>query len=324
MPVMKFSLRRRRALTCLVIAVAAFPAVGESTEPAESPPTFKSVMENAGSETEFVDALRAFDQTERVFIQSARQVINQLRASGTDDEIKTAMRRVTERRDRLRAAYEQALQRYPQNALLHTYYGEVLYDFYHEVDGAMREWHLAISFDPDVAPAHNNLGMELCHTGSYATGVHHLDTARELDPKNPAYLFNLVQIYLIHGPQVSQIRGWDKDKVYNEAMKLSRKAVQLRPDSFDYLQDYAVNFFAGENFGVDVNWKRAAAAWEAARAHAPGVDQRFYTWLNEARAWIRHGDNGNAERCLRAALTIKPGNDVVMQLLAKVVDPGPQ
>jgi tetratricopeptide (TPR) repeat protein len=108
-----------------------------------------------------------------------------------------------------------------------------------------------------------------------------------------------------------------KDKLYKEAMKMSKKAADLAPDDFDILQDYAVNFYAAENFGVEVDWSEAAEAWRRTLPHARTEGEKFYVLLNEGRAWIRTAKPQNAVKPLEDALAMDAGSDAAKQLLAK-------
>ena len=120
------------------------------------------------------------------------------------------------------------------------------------------------------------------------------------------FLFNLTQFYLNHAPQIGELRGWKKEKVYKEAMKLSKKAASLSPEDFSLQKDYALNFFTAANFGVEADWKSSAKAWEAAREIADNDTDLFLTWLNEARAWIKAEENERAIPCLKEAITLHP------------------
>ena len=105
--------------------------------------------------------------------------------------------------------------------------------------------------------------------------------------------------------------------MYKEAMKLSKQAAELRPTDYELAQDYAVNFFAAAQLGVEADWAKAAAAWQDARARATQLDQVFYTWLNEARSWLNGSENTKAAACLQEALKIDPNNAIARQLLEK-------
>ncbi|MFA6244537.1 MAG: hypothetical protein WC655_26580, partial [Candidatus Hydrogenedentales bacterium] len=165
---------------------------------------------------------------------------------------------------------------------------------------------------------HNNLGIHYCHNGDYRMGLQYLEKAIDLDSENPDYKYNLAQIYLINWPAVQEVHKWDKKKVYYEAMKLSKKAAELDPEDYELLQDYAVNFFAAENFEVEADWEVAAKAWQQARTKALRNDQVFFTWLNEARVLARKPDFARALTCLDEALKLEPGSDVVKKLRSEV------
>lgn len=215
---------------------------------------------------------------------------------------------------------EASLRAYAEDARVRNFRGNILYDnFGKQVEG-VKEWHTAISLDSDYSHPYNNLGMHYFHVGRYPLGFQNMDRALELEPKNPDFLFNMAQNYLIFGPEVEKHRGWSKKKVYKEAMKLSERAVKQAPDDYQLLEDYAVNFLAAENFGVKADWKDAAKAWQAARAHAPDEVKVFYTWLNEGRAWKRSGKHKEALKCFEEAQKIIPDNEVVKRLIDGLED----
>ena len=210
---------------------------------------------------------------------------------------------------------ESGLRNYAEDARVRNFRGNILYDnFGKQVEG-VKEWHTAISLDSKYSHPYNNLGMHYFHVGRYPLGFQNMDKALELEPKNPDFLFNMAQNYLIFSPEVEKHRGWPKKKVYKEAMKLSSRAVKEDPEDYQLLEDYAVNYLAAENFGIKADWKDAAKAWQAAREYAPSPVKVFYTWLNEGRMWKRAGRDKDALRCFEEAQKIIPNNEVVQRLI---------
>ncbi len=210
---------------------------------------------------------------------------------------------------------ESGLRNYAEDARVRNFRGNILYDnFGKQVEG-VKEWHTAISLDSNYSQPYNNLGMHYFHVGRYPLGFQNMDRALELEPKNPDFLFNMAQNYLIFSQEVEKQRGWSKKKVYKEAMKLSSRAVKEAPEDYQLLEDYAVNYLAAENFGIKADWKDAAKAWQAAREYAPTPVKVFYTWLNEGRMWKLAGRNKDALRCFEEAQKIIPDNDVVQRLI---------
>ena len=157
--------------------------------------------------------------------------------------------------------------------------------------------------------------MYALHSGMYSSGFESMDIAVRLEPDNPDYLYNMVQAYFAHSLYLMQARKMTREKIFSEAMKMSKKAADILPDDFEVLRDYALNFFLGEEYGVKVNWKDAAKAWQAARTKARTDAERFNTWLNEARVYKNSGDSKKTMECLNAAQAIWPDSPVVQQLI---------
>ena len=223
----------------------------------------------------------------------------------------------------IRMVWEYVLSVHPDNVRAMNYFGEYWYDIGGNGAAAITYWKRALAVDRNMSLAHNNLGLHYFHTGDYRSGLTHLETAVELEPQNPDFLFNLVQSYLIHFPSIVKLKRIDEKKLYREAMKHSQNAARYDPDDFSLAQDYAVNFFAGENFGVDVRWEKAAAAWQVARALAKKKTHEYYTLLNEGRCWLRAKEPEKAlplfesALAMRPALALRPGNDVVERLIIR-------
>lgn len=214
-------------------------------------------------------------------------------------------------------AYEYALDIHPRNARLLNGYGELLYDELGQTGRATRLWRRATRLDPTCAEPFNNLAIHYCHVGKYRAGLSALQKMLHLEPGNPEFLFNAVQLYLSHGPQMASLLGWEPARLYHEAMVLSQRAAASRPCDFEFLKDYALNFFTAENFGVEPDWGQAAQAWQAARHHAPNDDMRFATWLYEARTWLRASERAKAEACLKKGLALRPQSAVARELLKR-------
>lgn len=286
--------------------------------PPELPADLAFLKEVTADEAQLVKAMRDFDVKQTQTASQELDEVGYLKSIEQPEQAQLKMSQAQQRLAHVRTGYEYVLAHYRSNALAHTYYGELLYDYFGAHDGALRAWQLANSLDPKLGRPLNNLGLHYCHIGMYEQGLEALDTALELEPKNPDYLFNVTQIYLVHFPQVQKIRKWDKQKVYCQAMKLSKKAADYAPEDYELLQDYAVNFFAGEEvFDIRPDWKKAAKAWQRARPFARNNDETFYTWLNEGRVWLRDGNKKKAAQCFERGLALKPNSEVAQKLLTQ-------
>ncbi|MCC6698220.1 MAG: tetratricopeptide repeat protein [Candidatus Hydrogenedentes bacterium] len=288
-----------------------------SAQEASFPPELDQLNALAGDETKLVEAVRQFDVLQQGLIEWDREIASEAAKTGDRDEVQRREEAVGARVELLGKAYETLLAHYPRNARALNYYGEYLCDQKGEMAGALSMWKKSIAEDPKLSLPHNNLGIYYTHVGEYSRGLAAYKKAIELEPDNADFKFNLAQVYLINRPQVKEEYKWDDARLYKEAMKLSKEAADLRPTDYELAQDYAVNFFAATQIGVEADWNKAALAWQNARARATQLDQVFYTWLNEARARLFQGENEKAAVCLQEALKMDPNNAVAKQLLEK-------
>ncbi len=307
---------------CCVFMAAVFLLPAFSADETQLPTELSFIQDVIDDEGQAVTAVRKFDRVQQALASWDMDIADELGGKG---DTEAADERVQSSRARIRLidqAYRIILNTYPENSQALTFHGELLYDHLGDPDTAIKNWRLAAAFDRKLSAPHNNLGLHYFHRGDYQLGLRELDRALELDDELADYHFNMAQIYLVHAPQVAKIRSWDQKRVYREAMKHSKKAAELAPKDYDLQQDYAVNFFAAENFDVVADWKEAAEAWATARERARNQTEEFYTWLNEARVWIEQGDAKHAEPCLRAALAIMPESVVALNLLEKLREKG--
>lgn len=320
----------RFPLLIALLTVVAPLARAEEAPPAETPVAItpsnlpEQISELAplyGNETEFVQALRDWGKAQIDAAEAELDEAKELMRARKQDEARAKKDSAVQKTKSVRAAYEFALKKYSANAPLTNTYGELLYDQFGDIPGALRAWNLAISLDAKYAPPYNNLGLDQCHNGEYRLGLDNLQKALDLEPKNPDFMFNIAQIYLVNFPDVEKIKKWKPKKIYEQAMKLSKAATDLAPDDYQLAEDYAVNFFAAENFKVEADWEEAAKAWQRARPLAKREDRVFFTWLNEARAWGRAGKNDLAVPCVQEALKIVPDSAPAKQLLENFSKP---
>ena len=117
--------------------------------------------------------------------------------------------------------------------------------------------------------------------------------------------------------KLEKILKKSRAKLYKDAMEYSKDAAQYAPEDYDILQDYAVNFYAAENFGVEADWEESARAWKVARPFARTQAESFYTVLNEARAWLRADRPAEARPLLLEAQRMRPESNAVQVLLAR-------
>jgi len=317
-------MHRQSIIFLLVLAPLLAFSQEEASEPAVTPPDelapLRDLLDN---EPLVVDALREYDVAQQALFEWDIALARKYSETGQQELAEQKAEQANRRLELVKQAYEIVLRNYPKNPRALNYYGELMYDRYGDHAVGLQNWKMSAQLDEDFAPPRNNLAVYYSHTGNYDLMMKYLDEALELDPDNPDFLFNAAQMYLIHFPQIQRIKGWNKEKIFKKAMAMSRKASELLPNDFELAEDYAVNFWASENFGVEVDWREAAAAWEHARSVAHNTDEVFNTWINEARAWLQVPNWKRARVCVEKALEIRPESAAAQTLMRRIKEQDP-
>ena len=298
------------------VAILAFFLVSPSVL-AQLPSELAHLEEIALDELQVVEAARRFDLQQKSLIEWDGELIAQYGREGRGDLVRTKQDDIYRRVELIGEAWEFIVDRYPNNARALNYQGEYLYDYAGDPLKATRNWTISIQLDNKLGAPHNNLGLHHFHQGDYKVGLNHLERALELDKNNPDYLYNMSQMYLLYFPQIGAILGVSKKKLFGDAMSMAKKATELLPEDHAVLLDYATNFYAAQNFEVEVDWEEAATAWGKVSAVADTHQERFYASLNEGRTWLRAGENEKAVEALNRAGELERDNRVVVQLLGE-------
>ncbi len=300
-------------ITSAIVALAFAARVWSEDLPQE----VKHLESLAGDRAALVDAARRYHLQQQDLIRWDQKMVDTYIREGQGSLVDEKRREMAHRIDVLEKQWNWILDRYPDDARANNYYGELLYDYANSPEAGVKHWLTAVGLDENCGPAHNNLGIHYFHDGNYAQGLKHLQRALELEEDNPDFLYNMAQMYLVHFDQLEKLLETPRAKLYRDAMKMSKKAADLAPDDFDIVQDYAVNFYAAENFGIEADWNEAALAWERAVPCARTESERFYALLNVGRAWMRASQPKNAVKPLEDAIALDQGNDIAKKLLAE-------
>lgn len=128
-------------------------------------------------------------------------------------------------------------------------------------DGALREYRLLTDEYPDFAPALNNSGMILRHSGRYEEAIDYFEEAARVDPTNPIYLKNVFWTNLSNrnDPEAAEAAGqrliamdeqdadswhylgWSQVALrrYEDAERSMARALEIEPGHFFALPNYS-------------------------------------------------------------------------------------
>jgi tetratricopeptide (TPR) repeat protein len=192
--------------------------------------------------------------------------------------------RIEQRFAEVRKAYQAFLQLHPNHVRAHLAYGSFLCETSHEEEG-VAQWETARRLDPKNPAAWNNLANHYGHEGPIEKAFEYYDKAIELDPNEPVYLQNLATTMYLFRKDAMAFYKIDQKHVFDRSLELYRKAVKLDPKNFPLATDYAQTYY-----GIrPLRTTEALAAWNYALKIANDEFEREGVYIHLARVELNSG-----------------------------------
>jgi tetratricopeptide (TPR) repeat protein len=233
----------------------------------------------------------------------------QFKTQGAGVETAALNVRIRKRFEPVKQAYEDFLRLHPEHARARLAYGSFLNDIGEE-DAALGQWEKARESDPQNPASWNNLANYYGHNGPVTNAFKYYARAIELDPKESTYYFNLATTVYLFRHDATNYYKLPLAQVFEKAMHLYRKALELDPDNFVLATDYAQSYYGFDptltgNAEQDhkIKQKRcddALAAWQRAFQLARDDLERQGVLLHYARLQINAGRFAEARTNLNA------------------------
>jgi tetratricopeptide (TPR) repeat protein len=142
----------------------------------------------------------------------------------------------------VRQAYEDFLKRHPNHAPARLAYGSFLNDIKEE-DAARDQYEQARKLDPNNPAAWNNLANYYGHVGPVSNSFVYYARAIELNPTEPIYYHNFgTTVYLFRKDAMEHFKI-NEQQVFDKALALYGRALQLDPQDFLLASDIAQTFY---------------------------------------------------------------------------------
>ena len=203
---------------------------------------------------------------------------NAFTAAGAGESKEALNRRIRERLDVVRKAYEDFLRRYPNSARGHLAYGTYLNDIGEEVAG-LAQCETASQLDPKNPAAWNQIANFCAEHGPLTNAFVDYAKAIALNPAEPVYYRNLATTVYLFRKDAMAFYGLTEPQVFDKSLALYHQAMKLDPQNFLLATDYAESYY-----GIrPLRTNDALAAWTNALQIAHDENERQGVNLHLAR-----------------------------------------
>jgi tetratricopeptide (TPR) repeat protein len=203
--------------------------------------------------------------------------------------------KIRARFDPVKKNYEDFLQRYPNSARGHLAYGSFLNDIGDE-DAAALQNETAAQLDPKNPAAWNNLANYYGEHGPTTNAFVDYAKAIELNSNEPVYYQNFATTVYLFRKDAREFYGINEQQVFDKALALYQKAIQLDPDNFPLATDYAQSYYGIKPLRTN----DALLAWTNALQIAHDDNEREGVYIHLARIKLATGQFAEAHAQLNA------------------------
>ena len=228
---------------------------GASTNAAAMKPAPPSVTgeSNSTAEREYENLLDADDAAQAEADKWIREN-NDFRANGAGVPDADLNRRIQDRFEPVRKAYEDFIRRYPNHVRARIAYGSLLGDLQDET-GAQRQWEKALELDPKNPAVYNNLAGTYSERGPAQKAFDYFSKAIELNPSEGLYYHNFGNSLFVLRKQAMAYYHLTEQQIFAKTLLLYSNAVRLTPDNFPFASDLAQTYYAIQPFQEDAALK---------------------------------------------------------------------
>jgi len=273
----------------VMLLLSRIPLVAQQTGP-------KSVAFVSGStnavEAEF-EKLQALDDAAQAQVE---QGTVQSKAGGTNQSEKTAAdltRRINERLEPVRSAYEEFLKKHPDHVKARLAYGSFLNDLGEEA-AAQEQWERALALDSKNPDALNNLAGRYSEIGPVEKAFQYYSKAIELNPTSAVYQVNFGDTLYVRRKAAMDFYHLAEEQVYAKALSHYSNAARLDATNFAFASKAAETYYTLKPFPAEA----ALKAWTNALLRTHTEPEREDVYIHLARANMLAGHYAETRKIL--------------------------
>jgi tetratricopeptide (TPR) repeat protein len=193
-------------------------------------------------------------------------------------------RRIRERLQPVKQAYDNFIGAHPDHARARTAYGSFLSDTGDE-DAAAVQWEKSRALDPSIPATWNNLGNYYSEHASVTNAFACYAKAMELKPDEPLYYHNLGTTVYVFRKDAMEYFHLASAEVLDKTLALYNQAFKLDPQDFPLATDIAQTYYSIKPLRTEA----ALQAWTNALAIARDEIEREGVYVHLARIKLADG-----------------------------------
>lgn len=209
---------------------------------------------------------------------------NAFAAKGAGETKEQLNARIMARLGMVRTNYQEFLSRYPTNALGYLAYGSFLNDIGDE-EAACGQYEKSRQLDPKNPAVWNNLANYYGENSPVTNAFAYYQKAIDLNPLEPVYYENFATTVYLFRRDAEAFYSITEPQVFDKALALYRKAIELDPENFPLRSDYAESYYGIRPLRTD----DALVAWTNALGVAHSDLEREGVYIHLARIKIAAG-----------------------------------
>jgi len=223
-------------------------------------------------------------------VDSWIQENNAFAAHGAGESKQQLNTRIRARLDVVRQSYQDYFKQYPTNAAAYLAYGSFLNDIGDE-DGASVQYEKSRQLDPKDPAVWNDLANYYGENGPITNAFAYYSKAAELNPSEPVYYENWATTVYLFRKDAREFYGINEGQVFDKALGLYQKAIQLDPQNFVLMTDYAESYYGIKPLRIN----DALVAWTNALNIATNDLEREGVYVHLARVKMLAGRFAEAQ-----------------------------